>query len=151
MAKNKNNRPAMWNRVRTLAVCTLLALAALLVSSCAGNAPKSDPVLERAQLRWDSILSGDFDTAYSLYSPGYRSTHSRVDFEIALRMQRVKWTSAEYVSQECAESRCIVRFKVGFSVNQPVPGLNVFESSNMVDDIWVRTQDEWWFVPPVKK
>lgn len=150
MTKNKKSDAGMRSRVRTFGVCTLLVLAAVLVSACAANAPKSDPVLERAQLRWDSILSRDLDTAYSLYSPGYRSKTSRVDFEIALRMQRVKWTSAEYVSRECADDRCIVSFKVGYSVNKPVPGMNVFEGSSMVQDTWIRTQGEWWFVPPKK-
>lgn len=150
MIKNKNNGAGMRGRVGRFGFFTLLAMTALLVSACAGNAPKSDPVLERAKLRWDSILSGDLDSAYGLYSPGYRSTHSRVDFEIALRMQRVKWTSAEYHSQECIEDRCIISFKVGFLVNRPVPGLDVFEGSSIVKDTWVRTRGEWWFVPPKK-
>lgn len=126
----------------------LLIFTAALVSACAGNPPEGDPVRERAQLRWDSILSRDLDTAYSLYSPGYRSTTSRVDFEIHLRMQRVRWTSAEYLSRECENDRCIVKFKVSFAVNQPVPGVSVFESSSNVDETWVKIDGEWWYVPP---
>jgi len=146
---NKNYRPA-WLRINSgrVGAAVLLLFSTALISACAGNQPKTDPVVERAQLRWDSILSRDLDTAYSLYSPGYRSTTSRVDFEIHLRMQRVQWTSAEYVSHECEKDRCIVSFNIGFKVNQPVPGLSVFESSNIVKDTWVRASGEWWFVPP---
>jgi len=135
------------NRLRIFA---LVVFVTLLVSGCAGNEVKTDPAVERAKLRWSSILSGDLDTAYSLYSPGYRSTHSRVDFEIALRMQRVQWTSADYVSHDCAENRCVIRFNVGFSVKKPVPGMDVFKSSNLVEDIWVLSKGEWWFVPQKK-
>ena len=126
----------------------LLTLMMALVTACAGNSTRSDPLLERAQLRWDSILSGDLDTAYSLYSPGYRSANSRVDFEIELRLKRVKWTSAEYLEQACSEDRCLVSFKVGYRVNAPVPGVSVFNSFDNIQDIWVKTGGTWWFVPP---
>jgi len=129
----------------------LLACVAVFATACAGNSPKSDPVKERAQLRWESILSNDLDTAYSLYSPGYRSAHSRVDYEIDLRTKRVQWTSAEYIDQECDADRCLVNFRVGFRVNRPVPGLEVFDSKSIVQDTWIKTGGEWWFVPPVNK
>ncbi|MBT8048782.1 MAG: hypothetical protein HKN57_05175 [Xanthomonadales bacterium] len=127
---------------------TLLALLSLVLGGCAGTSPAGDSLLERAQLRWDSILSRDLDTAYSLYSPGYRSKHSRVDFEIELRTKRVKWTSAEYIDRECSENRCLVNFNVGFTVQRPVPGLDEFKSSNLIQDTWVKTRGEWWYVPP---
>ena len=129
----------------------LLVWVAVSVAACAGNSPKSDPVKERAQLRWDSILSKDLDTAYSLYSPGYRSAHTRVDYEIDIRTKRVKWTSAEYIDQECDEDRCLVNFRVGFRLYQPVPGLKVFDSESIVQDTWVKTAGQWWYVPPIKK
>lgn len=127
---------------------SLLALVTLLLGACAGTSPAGDPLLERAQLRWESILSRDLDTAYSLYSPGYRSKHSRVDFEIELRTKRVTWTSAEYIDRECSENRCLVNFNVGYTVKRPVPGLEEFKSSSMIEDTWIKTRGEWWYVPP---
>ena len=120
----------------------------LVLSACTSNPTKSDPVLDRAQLRWDSIFAPDLDTAYSLYSPGYRSTNSRVDFEIELRLRRVRWTSATYKSHECTESRCLVSFDVGFLVKNPVPGLSKFNGSSVIEDTWIKTGGEWWYVPP---
>ena len=136
-------------RLKDTAKFAVLGALVLLVSACSGTTGKEDDLLrERAQLRWDSILSRDFDTAYSLYSPGYRSKHSRVDFEIDLRMKRVRWTSAEYVRRECTENRCVLTFNVGFKVSKPVPGLAEFRNTSMVDETWVKTRGEWWFVPP---
>jgi hypothetical protein len=126
----------------------VLTALMLLVSACAGTGTKDDPLLERAQLRWDSLLSKDLDTAYSLYSPGYRSKKSRVDFEIDLRMQRVNWTSAEYIDRECSEQRCLMRYKIGFVVRQPVPGLDEFRNFSFVEETWIKTRGEWWYVPP---
>ena len=139
-----------WSADKSKAIF-LLAYVVIFATACAGNSPKSDSVKERAQLRWESILSNDLDTAYNLYSPGYRSAHSRVDYEIDLRTMRVQWTSAEYIDQECDADRCLVNFRVGFRVHRPVPGLEVFDSKSIVQDTWVKTGGEWWYVPPVKK
>ena len=129
----------------------LLALVLLALSACAATPEQSETVVDRAQLRWDSIFARDFDTAYSLYSPGYRSTTSRVDFEIVLRMQRVNWTSAEYLEHECSENRCIVKFNVGYQVIKPVPGLDSYEGSSIVPGTWIKSGGKWWFVPPKKE
>jgi len=123
----------------------------ILLAACAGNPEKSNPVLDRAQLRWDSLFASDLDTAYSLYSPGYRSKTSRVDYEIELRMRRVKWTSATYKSHECSENRCLVTFDVGYSVKSPVPGLSEFSGSSEIQDTWIKTNGEWWYLPPKHK
>lgn len=120
----------------------------LSLAACAGSPAKKDPVLDRAQLRWDSLFASDLDTAYSLYSPGFRSKTSRVDYEIELRMRRVKWTSATYKSHECSENRCIVTFDVGYSVKSPVPGLDQFDGSSVIEDTWIKTNGEWWYIPP---
>ena len=67
---------------QTLFRWVALLLLASLASGCVTTAVAPTDVKQRAQARWDAVLSGDYDTAYSLYSPGYRSSHSRTDFEI---------------------------------------------------------------------
>ncbi len=126
----------------------LLALSTLWLSACATTpASESDIVIERAQARWDAITAGDLETAYSFYSPGFRSTTSPVDFGISMRMRRVKWTSATYLEHSCEENRCLVTFDVGFKVSNPVPGLKVYESSSKVEDTWIKTNGQWWYLP----
>ena len=83
-----------------------MMLAGLVFAGCAsqGTAPESkqESIAQRAQSRWDALLAGDFETAYSYYSPGYRSTASVADLEIAIRLRRVRWTSAEYQDHSCS-------------------------------------------------
>jgi uncharacterized protein YchJ len=128
-----------------------MMLGVLLVFGCASPAttPEStrDSVEVRAQARWDALLTGDFETAWSYYSPGYRSSTSAVDLGISIKMRRVRWTTAEYQEHECAENACTVKFKVGYTVNQPVPGLKQFDGSNFVDEKWVKTEGQWWYLP----
>ena len=126
----------------------ILAALLVLLTGCAGNLPKEEQaVLDRAQARWDAVTAGDLETAYTYYSPGYRSTTSLIDYGVSMRMQRVRWVSAEYVDHSCEESRCTVRFKIGYQVVTPVPGLRVWNSSSMVEDTWVKTRGEWWYLP----
>ena len=135
-------------RVIRGAVIAMLTLTTLWLSACASTpASESDIVIERAQARWDAIATGDLETAYTYYSPGFRSANSLIDFGVSMSMRRVKWTSATYLEHSCEESRCLVTFDVGFKVSKPVPGLNVYESSSKVEDTWIKTNDQWWYLP----
>jgi hypothetical protein len=125
------------------------ALAASLLLSACAMTPASDDerVVERAQARWDAIIAGDVETAYEFFSPGYRSTHSLIDFAVGERVRRVKRTSAEYLEHQCEETRCLVTFKLGFIVHKPVPGMIDYSSSSKVEDTWIKTNGEWWYLP----
>lgn len=132
--------------IRRAACTLLLACSALLLTACA-TAPKTDPVVERAQARWNALVTGDLETAYSYFSPGYRSTTSLIDYGVTLRTRPVKWTSAAYKDHSCEQDRCTVRFDVGFTVPRPVPGLKVWNGNNVVEDTWIRTDGQWWYLP----
>jgi hypothetical protein len=128
---------------RTFVTISLIAL----LSACAATQPAGGDAKSRAQERWDALLSGDLDTAYALYSPGYRSSHSRVDFEIDLRSRRVRWTGAKVLEASCEADLCTVESKVDYKVNQPVPGVPEWKSSEQIEERWVRVDGQWWFFP----
>lgn len=132
--------------IRQAACALLLACAALLLAACAAT-PKTDPVVERAQARWNALVAGDLETAYSYFSPGYRSTTSLIDFGVTMRTRPVRWTSAAYKDHSCERSRCIVRFDIGFQVPRPVPGLKAWDGKDVVEDTWVLTEGQWWYLP----
>jgi hypothetical protein len=127
----------------------MLLAAVLLLAACAATAPKGQgQVVERAQARWDAIIARDYDTAYALCSPGYRSATSRVDYEIELRSRRISWTAATYREHRCDGKVCTVTFDVEYVAPRPVPGLDKWEGKSSVEDTWIETSGEWWFVPP---
>lgn len=121
-------------------------LLAALVSACATGQPAASDIGQRAQARWDAMLAGDYDTAYGLYSPGFRSSHSLVDFEIEQRMRRVRWTSAEVRESSCEADVCTVVTLVGYQVAGAVPGVSQWQSKKDVKERWVRTGGQWWFL-----
>lgn len=132
---------------RAVAIAMLALSTFWLVACAATPSSKSDIVVERAQARWDAVTSNDLETAYTYYSPGFRSANSLIDYGVSIRMRKVAWTSATYLEHDCEESRCLVRFEVGFKVAKPVPGLSVYESSSKVEDTWIKTNGQWWYLP----
>jgi hypothetical protein len=40
-----------------------------------------------------------------------------------------------------------VTFETGFKVDKPVPGMDGFEGSQTVEETWIKTDGQWWFVP----
>ena len=129
-------------------VTVLVLLAVMLLSACATTpASPEDIVRERAQARWDALLNGDFATAYSYLSPGYRSATTVVDFEIGMRMRKIQYRTAEFQDQSCENNVCTVRVKVGYKLAKPVPGMTEWESESVVSEQWIKSDGNWWFLP----
>ncbi len=135
------------NRVKNL-TRALLALAAVMLASCAAQQKSpEDYVVERAQERRDLLLAGELEEAYAFFAPGYRSTHSLIDFAVAERTKRVGYTAAKYLSHECEATRCLVTFELAYRVPAPVPGVSYFDGTSKVEDTWIKTQGDWWYLP----
>lgn len=130
----------------------LRAVALMLVVSglaaCATVPQPQEALVERAQARWDAIIARDYDAAYALYSPGYRSATSRTDFEIELRSRRIAWTSASYSEHSCDGQVCTVTFDIKYTAPRPVPGMSKWDGRSSVEDTWVEASGQWWYVPP---
>ena len=125
-----------------------MVLPVLSLTSCATQqANPEDYVVERAKERRELLLAGELEEAYAYFSPGYRSTHSLIDFGVEERTRRVAYTSAKYLSHECEESRCVVTFELAYRVAAPVPGVSYFDGTSKADDTWIKTQGEWWYLP----
>ena len=138
------------NNIAVRSVVTALTLAAvILLSACAttSTASPGELVRERAQARWDALLNGDFATAYSYLSPGYRSATTVVDYEIEIRMRKVQYRTAEFQDYSCEESICTVRLKIGYKIAKPVPGMANWESDDVVSEQWIKSDGNWWFLP----
>ena len=150
MNKENINPPSCMARAglawRLFALSLVFALAACATSPATDEDPV-DRVVERAEARWQAILSNDLETAYTYYSPGYRSTVSVIDFGVSFKLRRVGYTSAEYLDRECENQRCVLRFMVGYAVVKPAPGVDVFENKSIHEEVWVYIDDEWWFLP----
>jgi len=144
----KQNPTQSSRQVRHYYLLLATGMLALLLNACASTGDKKKhPVEDRAQQRWDAVLSADFDTAYGLCSPGYRSANSRTDFEISLRMRKIAIQSAKVDGSDCSADACTVTTLVQYQMGAAIPGVSNWQSSSVVSERWVRTDGKWWFVP----
>ena len=143
-----NLKSATWRHLVKSGLLLAFMFTSIFLTACA-TSPESagDTIEKRAQDRWDALLAGDYETAYSFYSPGFRSTTPMIDLAIRIRSQRVQWVSAEYKDHVCDESVCTVNFLVGFKVVKPVRGMKEWENSTLVDEQWIKTEGQWWYMP----
>lgn len=132
-------------------VIVFIVLAGLLLTGCATRQTTPEEIVkERAQARWDALLSRDFATAYEYYSPGYRSKFTPVDFEIEMRLRKVKLTSATFQDLSCAENSCTLNYRIGYQVGAPVPGISSWTGYDYMEDQWIKTGGQWWYLPEEK-
>ena len=127
-----------------------LGVGLLALAGCAttqSQAARDALIQQRAQARWDALLAGDYATAYSFATPGYRSATTETDFEINMRSRRVGYVSAEYKGHSCQEALCSVEIRVGYKVVRPVAGLPEWQSTSVVEERWINSDGQWWFVP----
>lgn len=114
----------------------LLGLASL--SSHADD--HTTTVQERAQARWQAIVTGDLDTAYTFANPGFRSTihpelhHNRL-------VNGIEWLEAHVDQVECQAQRCTVTVNARYEVTDPPTGLDFSET---LQEIWIFVNDQWW-------
>ena len=151
MYKISKLKSVVWPSPGKPALLLAFIVTVVLLSACASRAPAPTSadgfIVERAQGRWDALLAGDYETAYAFYSPGYRSTTSLEDFRFETQSRRVRWSSAQYKEYNCQETACTVIFDMGYAVIKPVPGLDKYDGSDVVEEKWVKTDGQWWFLP----
>jgi len=123
-------------------VCSLL-----LLMGCATAVTTQNQIEERAMGRWDALFSGDLAGAYEYLSPGYRSSVSSLQYQRSILLKRVKWTSADYLEAECAETTCNVRISLGFTVYGALPGVSSFDGKQIIDESWLLVDGNWYLVP----
>jgi len=130
------------------AALSVLLCAMTLVACATGSKDSGDRVIpERAQARWDALLAKNYAGAYAYATPGYRSSNSLTDFEIAVRSRRVQYTAAEYQEHRCEDAACTVKISVDYRVVRPVAGVPEWKSSSVIEERWVYSDGEWWFLP----
>jgi hypothetical protein len=144
-----NSEDKLRMKCKTAFVYKGLALlcSLLLLSACATTAPKAASIQERANARWEALLTGDLATAYEYLTPGIRSSVSSIQYQRSILIQPVRWTSADYIDSVCEEMTCKVTISIGFTVYGAVPGVKSFKNTKKVEESWVLVDDQWYFSP----
>lgn len=131
-------------------VCGLLLLSACATSTVSTEAESEDPgnfIKARAMARWDALLSGDLAGAYGYLSPAVRSSIDSLQYQRSVLLQKVRWTSAEYIGESCEETICKVSISLGYTVHGALPGIRSYDDTQDVEEVWMLIDGAWYFIP----
>lgn len=96
-------------------------------------------VSERAQQRWNLLMSGQVDQAYEYLSPASRSTVSRDLFRRRFSGGQ-GWRSVKVEKVDCRPEACQVRMLLEYDIRE-ITGLK-----RSFEETWVRDSGSWWLV-----
>jgi len=127
----------------------LSMLLAATLSGCAGLVGKPQTpeqiVAERAQARWDALVAGDWQTAYSFATPAYRDL---VDVEGFRRRHggQASWLGADVKEVTCQDDVCEPTITLKFRSLLP-PYTDDLHTD--YTERWVLEGSDWWiFLKP---
>ena len=127
----------MLNKIRYIA--GIMLGIAVLVTGC----DSSEVALKQAaQARWDALVKGNLDAAYTYYTDAFKQTTSLDIFKNQTRGVDL-WSGADVKTVQCESSgkRCLV--DVDVSVAMRMRGLvEPVVTTDVVKETWVK---EGWF------
>ena len=131
-------------------------LAAGLLAGCAapgaGSSSAAAPaasttkvenaVSVRAQQRWDWLMAGKFDDAYTYTTPAYRALNTAQDYRNRFS-SGAKWVDPKVDSVTCeGDERCRVKIVLGIQV--PARGFTK-PTRSVIFETWLPEDGQWWF------
>jgi hypothetical protein len=101
----------------------------------------------RAKQRWDALIAGRFEDAYSFLSPAQRKVVSYEAYRRGIYGHGV-WTAAEVENATCDEVRCVVATRVYVKLMHPRLSKPI-ESNELIKEAWIKEAEnmQLWFVP----
>jgi hypothetical protein len=122
-----------------------MLLAVCVVSSCASlveGKPESI-VKQRSTARWDALIEGKLETAYTFETPEYREIHSFSDFRKTVRGVGV-WQKATIESVECDPDKCSVTARIYVMMKFGLAFEKV-ETNGQATENWIQSTDRQWY------
>ncbi len=136
------SRSWLFSRACTAGTTKALLLSGIfLLAGCAilGGANNSETeVRSLAQSRWDALVAGDWEKAYSFASPAYRKTVDLFNFRLRTT-GTVKRTSATVTGVVCQETTCDVSVRIEFVLPQ-----TKLQTSTDMTERWFEDGGKWW-------
>ena len=126
------------------AALAILAAGALALGGCAALTPKTPEqiVAERAEARWNALIQGEFEQAWTYTQPGYRAIVQQKDYRKRFNSAG-QWRGAQIHQATCEAERCTVRIRLTTRVI--VPPFAGQDIVGAIDEQWVREDGQWWF------
>lgn len=133
------NRPLRW-----LALCATLCISvALLACASLGSGNAEEQVRQRATERWQALVKGEFNRAYTFNTPGFRAVVTADGFRSRFG-GAVTWLGAEVIRVNCADaSQCVATVRIDY--RPTLSGKNNNLLATHLDETWLLEAGQWWF------
>lgn len=140
---------------RSLSVAGLAFATLTALSGCATLQPEDSekwresqrPVLiERAEARWNALIKGDIEKAYTFTTPDYRAVVSAQQYRG--KYGRVAdWRVARVVNVSYdVPTVAAVSVEVTYRVGIPGAGGELIETQKSISEKWIYKDREWWYI-----
>ena len=140
---------------RSLTVAGLAFATLTALSGCATLQPGDSekwresqrPVLkERAEARWNALIKGDIEKAYTFTTPDYRAVVSAQQYRG--KYGRVAdWRVARVVNVSYdVPTVAAVSVEVTYRVGIPGAGGELIETQKSISEKWIYKDREWWYI-----
>ncbi|PVY91776.1 hypothetical protein C8C95_2634 [Acidovorax sp. 99] len=121
----------------------VLVVAMVALSGCATTA--MTPEQQTSQLasqRWGYLIDGQWQKAYDMLTPAYRSLHDLREYQSQFK-GAVQWKRAEVASTTCEAEKCEVRIEL--TVASPFGRGKGDTISTFFTETWLNEGGRWYY------
>jgi hypothetical protein len=102
---------------------------------------------QRVMARWAAMIDKNFHRAYEFCSPAYRALFTPKQFAARLGSAKLIWQRVDIVSIKKQNSEgAKVNIRIFAEVFMPDDD-KAIPTSTISEESWIRSGDEWWYVP----
>lgn len=120
----------------------------LFVSGCASSVVRSpeEIVRQRVNERWDALIDGRLETAYSFETPEYRELYSFPEFRSTIRGVG-SWRKIEVEDVDCENYKCVANIIIYATITVGM-GFEAVESDARAKENWIHhsTSGQWYHI-----
>ena len=126
----------------------LVAACGMLLTACASfQAKPEDAVKQRSEARWQALIKGDMESAYTFSAPGYKAAIDLTTFKGKTGIAG-RWLGAEVMRVECDQPvRCKAVIRLDYTLL--IPGFSKAKMNTHIDETWLLEDGQWWIFQQV--
>lgn len=123
-------------------ITLLMAVATLGGCAIFDNRPPEEAVVERAEKRLELLMVGKVEDSYAYTSPGYRSTHSLVQYASDFGGASM-WLSTGVEGLECLPVAAPTACEVAVLISYRPPRLSYVQTTEL-KETWIKVEGNWY-------
>ena len=132
----------------SLVLTGLAACATTAPPKPAANLSPEAAVTQRITDRWQRIIDKDYKAAYEFLTPGTRSVMPYPDYERRMGQAQIKWKGSTVKQITCEDAEtCHAQVQLDIIVLFPGGGIGQTPTISVVDENWLKSGGQWYFLP----